>query len=374
MISKRTSGLILLLTLFVATLYLAADSLPSQLSDDAFWKLIADVSEADGSFAGENYVSNEPQYASVLAELQKTAKPGGVYIGVGPEQNFNYIAATRPKMAFIIDIRRQNALEHLMYRALFEMSADRAAFLSRLFSRERPAGLSETSSVTQLMDAYWALPENTTVFDKNLQDIRNKLSADHGFALADDDFRTIAKIYKIFSQWGAATNYASDSAVGARIARGEINVFPTFSALMKMTDSTGKATSFMANEESYRFVRDLEMKGLVVPVTGDFAGPKAIRAIGQYLKDHNVTVSAFYVSNVETYLLRPPNPSLPAIANGGWKNYMANVAMLPIDDGSVFLRWPATDRPGQVDLIKDTLRLDGEGKIKSIGDLTTNRR
>jgi hypothetical protein len=37
----------------------------------------------------------------------------------------------------VLDIRRQNMLEHLTYKALFEMSTDRADFLSRLFSRQR---------------------------------------------------------------------------------------------------------------------------------------------------------------------------------------------------------------------------------------------
>jgi len=150
-------------------------------------------------------------------------------------------------------------------------------------------------------------------------------------------------------------------------------MFPTYSALMKVTDAGGKVASFRANEESYRFVRDMELKGLVVPVTGDFAGPKAIRAIAQYLRDHDAIVSTFYVSNVEAYLLNP-NPRIPAIVNGGWKNYMANVMALPIDDAGVFLRWPETSTPGQVDFIQDTLRADREVQIKSISDLTRNRR
>ena len=61
-------------------------------------------------------------------------------MGVGPEQNFTYIAVTRPAIAFIVDIRRGNLDLHLMYKALFELSADRADFVSRLFSRKRPAG------------------------------------------------------------------------------------------------------------------------------------------------------------------------------------------------------------------------------------------
>ena len=71
----------------------------------------------------------------------KTARPARVYLGVGPEQNFTYIAALKPAMVFIVDVRRGNLQLHLMYKALFELSADRADFVARLFSKERPAGL-----------------------------------------------------------------------------------------------------------------------------------------------------------------------------------------------------------------------------------------
>ena len=67
-------------------------------------------------------------------------KPGGVYLGVAPDQNFTYIVATAPRLAFIVDIRRGNLLQHLMYKAIFELSVDRAEFVSRLFSKRRPPG------------------------------------------------------------------------------------------------------------------------------------------------------------------------------------------------------------------------------------------
>src|SRR5262249_5003573 len=115
-----------------------AQSLPTKLSDSAFWKLVTDFSEPGGYFRSDNFVSNETTYQWVIPELLRTTKPGGVYLGVGPDQNFTYIVALKPKVAFIFDIRRQNMLTHLMYKALIESSSDRADFLSRLFSRARP--------------------------------------------------------------------------------------------------------------------------------------------------------------------------------------------------------------------------------------------
>src|SRR5262249_10024517 len=119
----------------------AADTLPSQLSDAAYWKMISDFSEPDRYFQLEIIQSNEVAYQYVLPELMKTVSPGGTYLGVGPEQNFTYIAALRPKIAFLIDIRRDMMLEHLMYKAIFEMSVDRADFVGNLFSRRRPDSL-----------------------------------------------------------------------------------------------------------------------------------------------------------------------------------------------------------------------------------------
>ena len=97
--------------------------------------MITDFSEPGGVFPSDNFLSNESGYQEVIPALLKTVKPGGAYIGVGPEQNFTYIVALQPKIAFIIDIRRQNMLEHLFYKALMETSNDRAEFLSRLFAR-----------------------------------------------------------------------------------------------------------------------------------------------------------------------------------------------------------------------------------------------
>src|SRR5437763_952796 len=110
----------------------AAESLPSKLSDDAFWKMVTDFSEEGGYFRFENFLSTELGFQLVIPELKEITKPGGVYLGVGPEQNFTYILAIQPKIAFITDIRRQNMLELMMYKAFFELSADRPEFLSRL--------------------------------------------------------------------------------------------------------------------------------------------------------------------------------------------------------------------------------------------------
>src|ERR1051325_11123626 len=127
------------LVLVAAPAFRAVDTLPRTLTDDAFRQMISDFSEEGGYFRFE-YMSNEREFQYVIPRLKETTKPGGADLGVGPEQNFTYIAATQPKMAFIFDIRRANMLEHLMYKVIFEMSVNRPDFVSKLFSRKTPAG------------------------------------------------------------------------------------------------------------------------------------------------------------------------------------------------------------------------------------------
>src|SRR5262245_42724737 len=156
------SALVLIVPSFVA-----ADTLPRELTDDAFWRLVSDFSEEAGFFRFE-YMSNEQQFQFVIPRLKEKRTPGGVYLGVGPEQNFTYIAAVQSKMAFIFDIRRHNLIEHLIYKAIFEMSSDRVDFLSRLFSRKAPTGLTDKTSVRSLFQAFRITEPNPELYRKNL--------------------------------------------------------------------------------------------------------------------------------------------------------------------------------------------------------------
>jgi hypothetical protein len=319
----------------------AADTLPHDLNDGAYWHLIETFSEPDGEFHSENYLSNETGFQTVLPALQQRVRRDAAYMGVGPEQNFTYIATVHPKIAFIIDIRRGNMLEHLIYKALFEMSSDRADFLSRLFSRARPAGLSEGSSANELFDAYRSAVIDNDAFEKNLKGIEDLLVKKHKFSLTQDDLVQLEQVYGIFRDYGPEVNYNSGSsnegAFGFGPARGIFGRggqrMPSYADLMTATDSKGVARSYLANEENYRFIRDLEGRNLIVPLVGDFGGDKTIRSVGQYLKERRATVAVFYLSNVERYLFTNNGDQ-----NGGWKNFYDNVGTLPLDFTSTFIR------------------------------------
>src|SRR4051812_38095268 len=122
----RTVAACLVMTLLLIPVLRAADTLPNAIPDSEFWKMISGFSEPGGRFAFEMYMSNEETFQFIVPELLRRVSPNGVYLGVAPEQNFTYIAALRPKIAFIIDIRRENMIEHLLYKALFELSPTRA--------------------------------------------------------------------------------------------------------------------------------------------------------------------------------------------------------------------------------------------------------
>jgi hypothetical protein len=292
----------------------AADTIPAELTDTAFWKMISDFSEPGGSFQLEIITSNEQSYQYVLPQLAMKVKPGGVYLGVAPEQNFTYIAALQPKIAFIFDIRRDMMLEHLMYKAVFEMSADRADFVSNLFSRPRPAGLTADSSADAIFRAFASAPADSKLAEEHLTAILARLTSTHQFPMKAADQERIRSIYLTFLREGVL-NFSSSYAS------------PGYAGLMTMTDLNGKNWSFLATKENYDRVRTMHQKNLIVPVVGDFAGPKALRAVGQYLKDHSAIVSVFYISNVEDYI------------QSVWMSYTGNIASLPLDSSSTFIRW-----------------------------------
>jgi hypothetical protein len=290
----------------------ASDTLPAQLSDADHWKMIKDFSERDGDFQYTVITSNETGYQEILPQLTKSVAPGGTYLGVGPEQNFTYIAALRPKIAFIIDIRRDMMLEHLMYKAIFEMSVDRADFVSNLFSIKRPPSLTANSSVESIFNAYAAARGDSSLAEAHLKDILIRLKTTHGFALSADDEKRLRTIYLTFLHEGVVTFNSSIQSPGYRV-------------LMTETDGQGRNWSYLANKENYDRVRDMQLKNLIIPLVGDFGGPKAIQMTGKYIRDHGAIVNVFYLSNVEDYI----QPVLTG--------YEHNIASLPKDASSMFI-------------------------------------
>ena len=307
----------------------AAGPLPDRLSSRDFWKLSVQLSEADGYFRSENLVSNETAWPAVLPDLARTVKPRRAYLGVGPEQNFTYIAALNPAVAFVVDIRRGNLQLHLMYKALFELSPDRGEFVSKLFSLRRPPGISPESTAAEIFSAY-ARPglRSEPLFKANLEAIEDLYLKQRHIALPPDDVKGIARIYREFFDQGLSIQYA---VAPSR----QPGMFPTYAELMTAGDMTN-TSGFLGSEENFRRVKSLQARNLIVPVVGNFAGPKAVRSVARYLKASSTLVGAFYLSNVEQYLRR----------EGSWASFCANAGTLPLDGSSVFIRSERGSDPG----------------------------
>jgi hypothetical protein len=316
-------------TLCVLTMYSlgAAGQMPARLSDQEFWRLVTEFSEPDGTFHSENLVSNEAAFQTIIPALTKTAVPGRAYLGVGSEQNFSYIAAVRPAIVFIVDIRRGNLDLHLIYKALFEMAKNRADFVSKLFSRKMPAELNDSSTAAEIFAACRRAAPERALYDQNLKSIKSYLVAKHGFELLKGDLEGIDFVYATWFGSGPELHYELTNS-GGSFRGGMGGGFPTYADLMTATDGMGKNLSYLATESAFKVIKDLESRNLIIPVVGNFAGPKALRAVGAWLKQNQAVISAFYVSNVEQYLRQ----------QDAWRKFCSNAAVLPVDETSTFIR------------------------------------
>ena len=321
MVIIRIAAVGIVISLFLATFVPIRGQGPAPaISDSAFWEMITGFSEEGGAFRYENLLSNETSYQRIIPSLKRVVR-GDAYIGVGPEQNFTYIAAIEPKISFIVDIRRQNMLELLMYKALFELSNDRVDFVSRLFSRQPPEGLNAGSSPEEIFQSYSAEICSRQLLDHTLHKVSDRLTLRHGFSLTDDDRKTIQHVLESFCTAGPQIDYGFVNAPSTLTA-------PSYAELMAATDGRGQNWSYLADEEAFGRIRNMQLSNLIVPLVGNFAGKKTIRAVGQFLKMRNLTVSTFYISNVEQYL------------NGAQKvAFRSNVATLPITRSSRLVRF-----------------------------------
>lgn len=303
------------------------DTLPPQLPDAEFWAMVEDFSEPNGFFRSDNLLSNEAGLQNAIPKLKERVKPGGVYIGVGPEQNFTYVLNLQPKLSFIVDIRRMNMIEHLLYKALFELSTDRVDFLSRLFSRKRPRRLPQSATIEAIFDAYETAAPDNAIFERNVAEVLAHLSESHQFRLSQEDEEQIRYVSSAFLRSGPNLSYTFNDSY----YQGTLGM-PTYRQLMLDTDGQHPPHNlgFLATEAQFLAVQAIQRKNLIIPLVGDFAGPKTLRSIGQYLREHNAVLSAFYTSDVEMYLFQQDD---------NWKRFYSNVGEIPTNAASTFIRF-----------------------------------
>jgi hypothetical protein len=295
----------------------------SSESPTPFAAEILRLSEPEGAFDTDNLISNERSYLDVIPSLLSRRVSGGVYIGVGPDQNFSYIARIRPAMAYIIDVRRDNLLLHLLFKAIFARAENRASYLSLLTGRAppRPPPLWNEASLARIVGHVDATAPAGEEAARLLRSDLERTIETFGVALTADDVATIARFHAAFISQGLALRFNTHG-------RPPRPSYPTLRELLLATDAAGRSWSFLASERDYQFVRGLQARDLIVPVVGDVSGPHALRAIAAAIAGRGELVSAFYISNVETYLYR----------DLAYQRFVENVKRLPRNGSSVMIR------------------------------------
>jgi len=354
----------------VAGLVLLASPLASQTPEPprqpaAAWSAaVAALSEPGGYFDTDNLISNERSYGESMASLDADGLAGGVYIGVGPDQNFSYIARLKPSMAYLVDIRRDNMLLHLLFKALFELADSRAEYLCLLVGCTVPAADRARSNEMTAPDlASWVDGARRQRPIGPVPDPRlAAVIAAFGVPLSAEDRTAITRFHRGFQDEGLELKFRS-------FGRAPQRHYPSYRELMLETDLEGRPAHFLATESAYVTVRDLQRHDAVVPLVGDLAGPVALPALARRLDRDGQRVSAVYVSNVEFYLF----------GAGRFDAFVANLARLPRRPGAVLLRSifqvvGGPVRPGygsaSVAASADALiRAQGAGDIRAYGDL-----
>lgn len=291
---------------------------PARLSNAEFAALSARLSEPGGYFDTDNLISNEDSYLHAVSQLRAVRAEGGTYVGVGPDQNFSYIAAIRPNVAFIVDIRRDNLLAHLLFRSIFALSRNRADYLALLFGRAPPRDTAGWGAKPADSLLAWVerAPRDSAGAARVLASVRGS-----PLRVAAADAATVARFHAAFIADGPSLRFNT-------FGRAPAPYYPDFRRLALERDREGNRVSFLANEEAFRIVKDLEDRNLVIPVVGNFGGAHALAALADWMRGNGEALTVFYASNVEQYLFR----------DGGFARFAAALAALPRAPNAVIIR------------------------------------
>ncbi|MEO7275349.1 MAG: hypothetical protein ABIX28_16910 [Vicinamibacterales bacterium] len=288
-----------------------------------FGGVIAALSEPNGYFDTDNLISNEQSYLTVLADIERAGLRGGAYIGVGPDQNFSYIAAARPSVAFIVDVRRDNLLLHLLFKALFALSRTRIEYLSMLCGRAAPADIDpwrnkSIDALSTYVDQA-AVPQATAI-----DELRARVTstiATFGVTLSDADRQTIDRFHRRFIDAALSLRFQS-------YGRGPQSSYPTLRDLLLAVDGGNRQQNYLASEDGFQFLKGLQAHDRVIPLVGNLTGPTALVGIGRWLREHDEQLALFYASNVEFYLFR----------EGSFDRFVANLSHIPHGERALMIR------------------------------------
>jgi SAM-dependent methyltransferase len=288
--------------------------------DQALSKVLSALSEPDAGRSADNLITNEDSFARVADELSRVAPSGGVYLGVGPDQNFSLIAHARPRLAFVLDFRRRNALLHLVHKALFALANDRESYLTKLLAR-RPVHRLDNPSADQLVAAFEGVEMDRTRLDSTIAEVAETLRP-LGLVL-DSEWPELATIQAKLAGPGLNARFLA------------LPMYPNFARLILSKDRLDRPAHFLAREPWYQTIRAAQIGDRVLPLVGDFAGPTALPALADWLRHRRLAVSVFYISDVEFFLLR----------SGRFADYVANLRKLPWLEGAFLIRTSTREIP-----------------------------
>lgn len=299
-----------------------------------FAALAARFSDAGGYFDTDNLISNEPSLLHPITTLDSLKVRGGVYLGVGPDQNFNYIAHTLPRVAFIADIRRDNTLLLLLFKALFHAAADRQEFLALWLGKPVPPTPRRRDIPVDSLVAWAERTPATTASRANASRRLMTLVGSFGIPVSEKDLETIARFHREFMQQGTNLRFTT-------IGRPPQPSYPTLGQLLRERDRNGRQRSYMSNDSLFSVVQNMQRRNLIIPLVGDLAGPTVLPRLAPWLKEQKLSMSVLYTSNVEDYLLR----------YGTFRDFVKSVRALSHMPNAVIIRsWFGSPRthPGNV--------------------------
>lgn len=297
------------------------ENYPCRRFDDAGWtwaQLTSELSESSGYFFSENLVSNESDSLTAAKYLEEL--PNGLaYLGVGPETMLSYLGVVNTPLAFIVDLRRSNALLHYLYRGLFAASRHRTEWLSLLLGREVPdRDPGPSASIEDILAIVSAQRFSRGSFEAAHHRVLSMLERLPPFLLPLDR-GAMRRIHHHFFCHGLSLTFQRH---GLRLRR-----YPTLAELLMARIREGKASGFLAEENVFRRVQSLELANAVVPIVGSLQG-RVVSRLSELLHRRNLQLGGLYVSNVEQYVFE----------NDQWRSWIDNLRQLPLAPEAILIR------------------------------------
>ena len=361
-------GLVVAVCLASAPAQFAApgSGIPDRLTNTEFWRLSAEFSEPTGYFNSDNLVSNEDTYQSVIPELTRIVGPGGVYAGRRPGPELHVHRGVEPcGRVHSRRAARQSAIASDVQGPLRAVGRPRRVSVATVFAA-RPGGADGRGDGARSDDGLYAAAPDQERYEANLLAVLDHLARHRGAALEPDDRAGVE--FVLHSFFVAGPDLAFVSSGGFRRS----SRYPPFAALQMATDLAGIERAYLSTEARFRRVKVLQERNLIVPVVGNFAGPRALKAIGAWVREHGGVVTTIYTSNVEQYLFQ----------DAAWDQFRRNVASMPLDGTSTFIRscFNSCSAPGGaravtlLDSVSQLLEAAATGRIGGYWDVLTHSR